>query len=430
MKKITFLAIALMAFGFGAQAQTFSEGVYVLNEGAFGANNASISFISEAGVLQNDVYAGANNNNVLGDTAQSMGFNGDYAYVILNASNKVEIVNASTLVHVADVTTGLDNPRHIAFFGTNAYVSCWGNGADATDDYIAVIDLTNNTVISTIPVAEGPEKLLQYNGLLFVAHKGGYGFGNTVTVVNAYNNTITDTLTVGDVPTSLAVVDDILLVLCEGKPDWADEETDGSLFGFDVSDLDFDLLGAIPFEEGQHPTNLQANGEDIYYTIESAVYRALGSDDGLPTEPFIVLEEQDVYGVYGFAIIDDKIYVGDAVDYVSAGKVLVYDIDGELLDDYTVGFLPNGFYEAPDATTGVKDIAALNVSVYPNPTSDVLYVNTTDAASVTIYDLAGRTVTSVNYTNSGINVSGLQKGTYLVEVVAGNAKTVKKVVIQ
>jgi len=265
--------------------------------------------------------------------------------------------------------------------------------------------------------------------MLFVAHKGGYGYGNMVTVINASNNTILNVLSVGDVPTSLAIVDDTLLVLCEGKPSWADEETTGSLFGFDIDDLDFDPLGSVWFEEGQHPTNLQVNGEDIYYTIDSAVYRVLDSDEGLATEPFIVLEEQDVYGVYGFAIIDGKIYVGDAVDYVSAGKVFVYDIDGELLDNYTVGFLPNGFYEAPEATTGVKDVAALQVRVYPNPTSDVLYINTA-AAAVTIYDLTGRIVKSINYTNSGINVSGLQKGTYLVEVATGNAKTVKKVVIQ
>ncbi|TRW27486.1 T9SS type A sorting domain-containing protein [Flavobacterium zepuense] len=429
MKKITFLAIALTAFGFGAKAQTFSEGVFVLNEGAFGANNASLSYISEAGVLQNDVYAGANGNAVLGDTAQSMGFNGEYAYVVLNASNKVEIVNASTLVHVAAVTTGLDNPRYIAFYGTNAYVTCWGDALDTTDDYVAVISLADNTVTSTIPVVEGPEKIIEEDGVLYVAHKGGYGFGNSVSVINAETNTVTQSLEVGFVPSSIVEEDGYLYVLCEGKPSWADEETPGVFYVFDIED-DYLSLLVSNFSGTEHPSNLQVDGNNFYYTLDSNIYHATAADTTPPTEPFIVLEEQGVYGVYGFALIDDKIYVGDAGDFVSAGKVYIYDTDGELLDDYTVGLLPNGFYEAPEATTGVKDIAALNVSVYPNPTSDVLYVNTTDAADVTIYDLAGRTVTSVNYTNSGINVSGLQKGTYLVEVVAGNAKTVKKVVIQ
>ena len=427
MKKITFLALVLTAFGFGAQAQTFSEGVFVLNEGGFGQNNASLSFISNAGVLQNDVYATANPVTTFGDTAQSMGFKGQYGYVVFNGSNKVEVVNASTLVHVAAITEGLDNPRYIAFYGNNAYVTCWGDALDTTDDYVAVINLATNLVTSTIAVVEGPEKIIELEGMLYVAHKGGYGYGNTVSVIDAATNTFAESVTVGDVPTSLVVIDEYLFVLCEGKPSWTEDETPGSLFIIDASDLS--PLGAVAFDEAQHPTNLQTDGESVYYTLDSGVYRLLETDSSLPTEPLITLEEQGVYGVYGFALIDDKIYVGDAVDYVSAGKVYVYDTDGELLDDYTVGILPNGFYKAPQTTTGVKDFAALNVSVYPNPVAEVLYVDT-DAADVTIYDLAGRVVKTETYTTNGINVAGLQKGTYLVQIVAGNAKTIKKVVIQ
>jgi hypothetical protein len=48
--------------------------------------------------------------------------------------------------------------------------------------------------------------------------------------------------------------------------------------------------------------------------------------------------------VYSFAVNNNKIYVGDAVDYNSNGKVYVYSALGALEHEYTVGVIPAGFY--------------------------------------------------------------------------------------
>ena len=49
-------------------------------------------------------------------------------------------------------------------------------------------------------------------------------------------------------------------------------------------------------------------------------------------------------GPAGFAIANNKIYVGDAADYNSNGKVYIYSLTGTLENQQTVGVIPGGFY--------------------------------------------------------------------------------------
>ncbi|HBK82929.1 MAG TPA: hypothetical protein DDZ41_04920, partial [Flavobacterium sp.] len=53
---------------------------------------------------------------------------------------------------------------------------------------------------------------------------------------------------------------------------------------------------------------------------------------------------QGVYGIYSFAVANNKIYVGDAGDYNSKGKVYIYSLSGTLENQYNVGIIPAGFY--------------------------------------------------------------------------------------
>ncbi|MBC7641828.1 MAG: hypothetical protein H7174_05740, partial [Flavobacterium sp.] len=95
---------------------TYDSGVLVLNEGAFMSSNSSVSFISfDLNTVQNNIFSLANPSLVLGDVAQSIGFNGDLAYIVVNNSNKIRIVNRYTMANVAVITAGLNNPRYISF---------------------------------------------------------------------------------------------------------------------------------------------------------------------------------------------------------------------------------------------------------------------------------------------------------------------------
>ncbi|PKP14824.1 MAG: hypothetical protein CVU07_12910, partial [Bacteroidetes bacterium HGW-Bacteroidetes-23] len=82
----------------------------------------------------------------------------------------------------------------------------------------------------------------------------------------------------------------------------------------------------------------------LYYTIDSDVYKTSITATSLPSTPLFSTTAQGVYGVYSFAVEDNKIYVGDAADYNSNGKVYVYSMTGELVNEQTVGVIPAGFY--------------------------------------------------------------------------------------
>lgn len=78
----------------------------------------------------------------------------------------------------------------------------------------------------------------------------------------------------------------------------------------------------------------------------SSVYKMNLDETVLPSSSFIDLTTQGTsYSyAYGFAVKNDKIFVGDAKDYSSNGFVYIYSINGDLIDEFEVKTSPNGFY--------------------------------------------------------------------------------------
>ena len=422
--KKTFYILTAILLSTSSYAQDYSNGIFVLNEGLFGNNTASVSHIDTSGTLENDIFTTQNPSMTLGNTGQGMGFNDDYAYVVLNGSNEIKIINSTTFAFVTSITDQISNPRNITFYNGNGYVTNWGDGFDTTDDYVAVIDLTTNTVTSTISVAEGAEEIVQKDGKLFVAHQGGYGYGNSVSVIDIATSTV-ESITVGDVPSTIKVDDDYLYVLSTGKQAWTGDETQGSIHKIDLSDYNNHVT--IDFQATEHPSYLAVDDTDLYYVLNGDIYKMALTDTTLPTVAFNSSNNAQL--PYGFDKIDDKLYLLDAVDYVSSGKVFVYDESGSLLIEYTVGPLPNGVYKN-EGTLSVNDFAFETTTLYPNPASGSFELNLTENANIKMYDVSGKLVKAVKYTNTQpISLDGIETGMYLVNVeVKGNSTTLKLIV--
>lgn len=319
----------------------YTNGFFVLNEGGFTYSNASLSFISEEGTVYNSVFSAENNRN-LGDVAQSMGFHEDLAFILVNNSNTIEVVNRYTMESVTTMEEEILNPRHIIFENNFAYVTNWGDPADTTDDYVAVINLENYEVVQKIEVAEGPEKLVKKNGKIYVAHQGGWGYGNTISVINSAANTLQTSIEVNDVPTGLVVEDDFLYVLSSGKSNWTGEETNASLFKINL--VSQTVEEELQFPVGTHPGFLEENNNKLHYVIGRDVFQVDLANFSLPTSALFSTQAQDVSVLYGFAIHNDVIYIADAEDYTSNGEVFTYSLNGELINNYSVQLIPNGFY--------------------------------------------------------------------------------------
>lgn len=425
--RFTFMTMMMLLLQATISFAQYTDGVFILNEGGAGSGNASVSFYNN-NAITNNIYETVNpTENALGDTGQSISFNGDYAYIVLNISNTIKVVNRNTFAYVATIATGLSNPRYMAFANGKGFVTNWGAGG-ATDGYLAVINLENNTVESTIAIDEGLEKILYTNEKLYVAHQGGFGVGNTISVVNPVSLTVEQEITVGDVPNSMLVNNGALYVLCGGRPSWSPPQTYGKLIKINLTTNTVESTLEFP---SLNPSNLKgtATGTDIYFTIDSDVYTSTLASTTIPTSPLFSLGAQGVYGIYGMELIDNQIFVADAGNYVSPGTVYIYSTTGALVQNYTVGITPNSFYKAEGtlSTTPVNEKWA--VKMYPNPATNVFYLNTNEFTEVKLYDTSGRVVKQATYTNSGVSVADLTTGIYIVEMTTNTGRSVQRLIV-
>jgi hypothetical protein len=316
----------------------YENGILVSHEGNFGQGNASVSFISyDFETVDHSIFSDVNNG-PLGDTAQSIAFNGSLAYIVLNNSNAVKVVNRYTFELVASIESGLSNPRHIAFANGKGFVTNWGDGGNPSDDYLAIIDLASNTISSnTIPVVEGPEEIVANGSTVFVAHQGGFGQNDKISIVDASANTVSQTITVGDVPNSLHINGGYLWVLAGGKPSWTGSETGGKLSRVNL--LDYSVT-SMDFATTEHPNFLNIENGNLYYYMAGSIYKMQDSDTSLPTE-----SEVDGLNFYGMSVNNGLLYGVDAGDFTSPGLCLVYDLDSNTqTQSFTVGIIPGGVY--------------------------------------------------------------------------------------
>lgn len=93
-----------------------------------------------------------------------------------------------------------------------------------------------------------------------------------------------------------------------------------------------------------------------------------------------------------------------------------------------------GFKEVIDQRPNIKlvfggsdevvEVSSNTLSVYPNPTKDLLYIEGADQEMVSIYDAKGRLVMQQIYTGP-LLISSLEKGLYIVTTSKGSVKLTK-----
>ncbi|WP_324721217.1 YncE family protein [Salinimicrobium sp. HB62] len=320
----------------------FSEGILVLNEGLWGQGNSSVSFIDGAtGEVKQGIYSEVNGSD-LGDTASDIGFYEDLAFIVVNVSNTIEIVDRRTFESVATIDSELENPRKIAFLMGLAYITNWGDASDPSDDFIAVFDARTFDFLDKIEVEEGPEDILAIGEKLFVAHQGGWSFNDIISVISG--DEVEKTITVGDVPNDLSEDNGFLWVSSAGLPDYAGE-TAGEISKIDLSTMEvvktFSNAAAT-----WHPSNITVENGLVYYTLGTEVYSFGSGEETLPSEPLFNMEE--VSNLYGFRLHEGRIYAASAsADYTGDGKLYIYNTaSGNLENTYDTGINPNGIFIA------------------------------------------------------------------------------------
>jgi len=314
----------------------FQNGILIPNFG--NASTGTISFISnDFTTTQQQIYNSVNSEDA-GNGLVSIGFNNDKAYLIATDDNKITVVNRYSFLKEATIDIGLNNPRYFVVSGSKGYVTNWGDPTITTDDFIAVIDLTTNILETTIPVEEGPEKIIALNEKLYISHKGGLNYNNIISVIDTNDTTVIPTIPVGDVPDEM-ILDDTnnIWVVCEGKPSASGSETGGKLKKINTSDDE--VVTTIDFASTEHPKTLSYEGGNLYYDLAGGIYSMLETDTNLPTTPIITTP------TFAMSVKNGKLYNTDAVDMISDGTLKTFDLtDNSEIQSITVGVIPTEIY--------------------------------------------------------------------------------------
>ncbi len=312
----------------GSDAFVAGTGVYILNEGNFNGGNGSLSFYSyENGLIYNDLFE-ETNGRPLGDVPNSMTIAGDKAYIVVNNSGKIEVVNKSTVASIATIS-GLKSPRNIAAVsGTSAYVT------SIYSDSVAIINLADNTISGYINLRRTSESIIVTNNKAFVSNWVG---GNEIMVIDVLMNKVTDSITVGVEPESMVLDrNNMLWVLCNGgweRNNYAELDQISTSSNEVVKKLIFPSKLASP-------TSLTVNGSgDALFYLENGVNKVQVAFPVLPASPFIPQTDRLFYKL-GIDPVKNYILVTDAIDYKQQGFVLLYLPDGTSFSSSYAGIIP------------------------------------------------------------------------------------------
>lgn len=302
------------------------NGVFVLCEGGFNMGNARLDFYNETtSELQTNVYE-AINGVPLGDVFQSMLLLNDKAFLVVNNSGKIEVLDANTLEQQQTIS-GFLSPRYLCQTGTSkAYVS------DLFSGQISIVNLNNLTVTGSISLPGWSEEMLNDNGKVWVTN----GMKDYTYIVQ--NDVVTDSVQVGYGSSSIRKSSDgDIWVLTMGnyspvvnsKISRINPSTNAVEWDYELSNNGASRLRTSP------------DKATLYFIFDGKVYRKGAGDNSNPVE-FISLPGKSFYAL-NVDPSNGNLWLGDAGDFASAGTVYVYNSAGTQIQSFTTGVAPTDF---------------------------------------------------------------------------------------
>lgn len=312
----------------------FQNAVFIVNEGNFTSGNASLTYFNHhTNEVEQQVFY-RKNNAPLGDVANSISFDENSIYIVVNNSHVIYKINSKTGIYEAN-TSELTSPRHLLNIGNNrALVS------DLYENNLTMINTENMEIISKIPLGRTSENMLKVEDEVFIANWSAYNQDLTndmVLVLNTNSMEISDSIHVGVEPNSMVLdKDNNLWVLCSGG--FMNEEKP-SLLKIDTKTKL--IYERFIFEDiNTSPTNLKINPEgNTLYFINKDIFQMDISTSNLSAIPFVLASETNNFYSLGVGHNSD-VYITDANDYSRNGQVYRYSSDGNLKMTFEAGIIP------------------------------------------------------------------------------------------
>ena len=343
MKKINPILLLLLLFATSCHKDNpppepnpdkLGKGIFIVNEGNFNSGNASLTYYeTEKKKTTNQLFY-KQNNAPLGDVAQSITIHGERAYIVVNNSGLIYVINRKAALYEGKITD-LVSPRQMTFIDDNkAYVS------DLSSSKITVINPIDLNIIGKIELGRTSEEMLKIGNEIFVANWSAFNqlaTNNQLMIINSLQDILADSISVGIEPNSMVIdKNGMLWVLCSGGFENTEKP---SLWKINPGTRE--IIQIFNFSDiNSVPTELEINkaGDKLFF-IKQSVYRMSINDSQLPNEPFIKDIAELPYRLSVDKTTDD-IYLTDALDYIRDGLVFRFNSEGQFLDTISAGIIP------------------------------------------------------------------------------------------
>lgn len=314
------------------------NGMFVLSEGLFNQNNSTLAWI-DFSTGQPDSWNSATgrsfdcfekvNGRRIGDTANDMLLYGSRLYLAVSESSTIEILDASTCSSIRQIQLERDGkasqPRHLAANGNYVYVCCF-------DGTVTRIDTLTMTADATIRVGRNPDGICYAAGKLYVSNSGGLDTNNpdnTVSVIDVSTFTETERITVRENPGAIYADGTGVYVVSRGIFDYGTMDYDSRLHRIDTQTNQVTDTYNIPI------LNMDiVDGKAWFYGYGAGgTIQVLDLTTGQVIDSDFITDGTYVECPYSIKVepASRKVYVCDAIDYVTPGSLLCFSPDGRLL---------------------------------------------------------------------------------------------------
>lgn len=341
MKKII-LSLAIIAFATSCSnvddssentevpniEKPYANGILITNEGNFTSSNAEISFIkNDLSTVYNKIFATNNSNATLGDVAQYMAFNNDLAYIVMNNSSTIEIVDRYTFKKVNQITANLNAPRAIAFSNGKIYVS------NANDNTVTVYNANTNAFIKSISLDNQPEKLVATSNYVYV-QSSSFATANTVEIINSSSDTNIKDLSFELPMNGITLDSNMVFVLGSDENKTEISKIENEAITKTISNVSL-----------KSSRYLTLDNNNLYFTNGTGIYTLSKDLNNIPSNPIFNVNDNSWSTLYGFNVIDGKVFSSDANGFTDNSIITVYDLTGNVLKTFTAEIGTNGFYK-------------------------------------------------------------------------------------
>lgn len=344
---------------------TSVEGFYLLNEGMMGNDLASLDYYDYAtGEYTRDVYTDANPTVVmeLGDVGNDIGIYGSKMYMVVNCSNKVEVVDKRSVKRVGQID--IPNCRYIKFYHGFAYVSSYvgpvvveGEGSD--DDVYQLgavfkVDTTTLQVVDKCVVGRQPDELDIVDGKIYVANSGGYSQGAKV----GYEKTVSviDIATFKEIE-RIPIAENLMGCKCDRRGIlWVSSRGDyvgtpSRLYAYDTQKRrlvkTFDIRVGNMCMQGDSLYVISNEWDGVSQDFTGGSYKIINTKTLEVVNDNFITDGTDsrIVKPYGVAVnpITKDIYVTDGINFVTLGYLYCFGQDGAMKWRVRAGNIPAHF---------------------------------------------------------------------------------------